>query len=154
MSVDVVRRSLTLHGRRISYLTLAAEIAGPLIVLIHGSGVSARYWVEQLRGLAPPGHAVALDLPGHGQSDDALDPTAEHYADVVGDFVEALGVGPAIAVGHSLGGAVALALAARRPPRSADSSCCRPAPVCPRRRVPRSGCCPSCPGRCARRSSS
>ena len=115
MSVDVVRRSLTLHGRRISYLTLAAEIAGPLIVLIHGSGVSARYWVEQLRGLAPPGHAVALDLPGHGQSDDALDPSAEHYADVVGDFVEALGVGPAIAVGHSLGGAVALALAARRP---------------------------------------
>src|SRR5712664_1330600 len=110
MSADVVRRSLTVRGRRISYLTLAAEIAGPPIVLIHGSGVSARYWVQQIRGLAPAARAVALDLPDHGQSDDAVDPSAEHYAEAVGDFVEALGVGPVIAVGHSLGGSVALAL--------------------------------------------
>src|SRR5437879_13767888 len=106
MSVDVVRRSLMLHGRRISYLTLAAEIGGPLIVLIHGSGVSARYWVEQLRGLAPAGHAVALDLPGHGQSDDGLDPSAEQYAAVGGDIMGGRDVGQAIDIGHDIGGSL------------------------------------------------
>jgi 3-oxoadipate enol-lactonase len=115
MSADVVRRSLMVRGQRVSYLTLDAEVAGPVALLVHGSGVSARYWVEQLRGLAPAARAVALDLPGHGQSDDALEPGLEHYVEVVRGFVETLGVGPVIAVGHSLGGTVALALAARCP---------------------------------------
>jgi pimeloyl-ACP methyl ester carboxylesterase len=58
---------------------------------------------------------VALDLPGHGESDPAPGASVEEYATVVADFVTALDCGPVIAIGHSLGGSIALALAARRP---------------------------------------
>jgi pimeloyl-ACP methyl ester carboxylesterase len=115
MSQEVVRGHVTVNGRRVSYLGLAPEATGPLILLIHGSGVNARYWVEQIRGLTGA-RVLAIDLPGHGDSDDdTAARSVEQYADVAAGFIDALGVSPVIAVGHSLGGAVALALAARRP---------------------------------------
>ena len=84
-------------------------------MFLHGSGVSARYWGEQLRALAGSARVVAVDLPGHGESEEAATPGLADYADVTAALIDALGAWPAIAVGHSLGGAVAIALAARRP---------------------------------------
>lgn len=114
MSNDIVRHHVIVNGSRISYLSLEREpeAAAPVILLIHGSGVNARYWVDQLRGLGAA-RVLALDLPGHGESDDTARQSLEHHADVAAGFIDALGVAPVIAVGHSLGGAVALALAAR-----------------------------------------
>ena len=113
---DIVRHHMIVNGRRISFLSLdrEPEAAGPIILLIHGSGVNARYWIEQIRGLAAT-RVLAIDLPGHGDSDDTVTQSVEHYADVVGSFIHALGESPVIVVGHSLGGAVALVLAARWP---------------------------------------
>ena len=85
------------------------------MVLIHGSGMNARSWVRQLNALAGRLRLAALDLPGHGESDPAPRTSVEDYAGAVCDFIAALKSGPALVVGHSLGGAVAIALAARRP---------------------------------------
>ena len=88
---------------------------GPTILLIHGSWVSARCWTNQLRGVGGALSVLAVDLPGHGESDPSDAASVEEYAEVLGDALDELGTGPVIAAGHSLGGAVAVALAARRP---------------------------------------
>ncbi len=65
---------------------------------------------------------IALDLPGHGVSDNA-DPEAAYnipaYADVAGDVLAALGVERPFVLGWSLGGYVGLELTARDPARFA-----------------------------------
>jgi len=111
----IARRFVTLDGRRVSYLWRDGGHDGPTLLFIHGSGMSARYWSDQLRALADTARVLAVDLPGHGESDDAPTPSLARYADVTAGVIDALGARPAIAVGHSLGGAVAVALAARRP---------------------------------------
>ena len=78
--------------------------------------MSARSWVNQL---LDPGalRMIAVDLPGHGESDPLPAVSIEEYAAVVAEFLIALACGPVVLIGHSLGGAIALALAARDPAR-------------------------------------
>jgi len=113
----IVRRSVGLDGRKISYLAVGGSEAGaqPTVLLIHGSGVSARSWTNQLRGLGQALRVLAMDLPGHGESDAISEVSLEGYADAVRGVLDALGAGPVFAVGHSLGGAVAQLLATRHP---------------------------------------
>jgi pimeloyl-ACP methyl ester carboxylesterase len=59
---------------------------------------------------------IALDLPGHGRSAGAGRRCVEDYAEVVCAAAEALGLADVVLAGHSLGGAVALALGLREPP--------------------------------------
>jgi len=112
---QITRCFVELDGRRVSYLKAGDSAAGHPILLIHGSGVSAGCWVNQLRGLREALRMMAIDLPGHGESDSIRTASVEEYADTVAKFLKVLGSGPVIVVGHSLGGAVAIALAARRP---------------------------------------
>jgi pimeloyl-ACP methyl ester carboxylesterase len=100
-------------GRRVSYLTEGSGLRTAL--LIHGSGMSARSWVNQLEHRPAAVRLVAIDLPGHGESDPPAGDSIEDYAATVADFLIALDCGPAIVIGHSLGGSIAIALAARHP---------------------------------------
>ena len=60
----------------------------------------------------------ALDLPGHGESSKAVgDGTIGSFTEVVNGFMDAIGLSKAHLIGHSLGGAVALALALAHPDR-------------------------------------
>src|SRR5207237_974360 len=77
-------------GCRVSYLTVRDPRAGPTILLIHGSGVSAGYWVNQLRGLGRALRVVAIDLPGHGASDPIEGASVEAYAETTAHFLELL----------------------------------------------------------------
>ena len=113
----VVRRSVGENGKRISYLAAENGQVGtrPAILFLHGSGVSARSWTFQLQNLGHALWVLAIDLPGHGESDSIDEVTLEGYADAARSLLDALGTGPVLAAGHSLGGAVAQVLAARHP---------------------------------------
>ncbi|MEU8924480.1 alpha/beta hydrolase [Kitasatospora sp. NPDC048545] len=86
------------------------------IVLVHGTRLSAAQWSPQLPGLRGEFPVVAVDLPGHGaRRGEPWSLTAACAA--VADGVDGLGGGPALVVGHSLGGYVALEFALRAPER-------------------------------------
>jgi pimeloyl-ACP methyl ester carboxylesterase len=88
---------------------------GPAAVLIHGNSSSSRSFSRQLGGpLGRQFRLVAVDLPGHGESDDARDPAAYSlpgHSRAVRAVVDALGLHEARFVGWSLGGHIALEMA-------------------------------------------
>ncbi len=86
----------------------------PPVILIHGAGSSHLDWPAALRRL-PGCRVLALDLPGHGRSAGVGLQSLDALADRLVDFLEALGLYQAVFVGHSMGGAAALSLAARHP---------------------------------------
>ncbi|HVN55856.1 MAG TPA: alpha/beta fold hydrolase [Anaerolineaceae bacterium] len=82
----------------------------PPLVLIHGAGASHQIWPAELRDL--PGFRVfALDLPGHGKSAGTGGHSIFIYADCLVKFLDTLHLRKAVFVGHSMGSAIALALA-------------------------------------------
>jgi pimeloyl-ACP methyl ester carboxylesterase len=87
-------------------------------VFIHGLGGSSLNWTDLMAALQPDVDGYAIDLGGFGQSPPPRDgdmTPAGHAAGVVEFIVEELGGEPVHVFGNSLGGAVALQLAARRP---------------------------------------
>jgi pimeloyl-ACP methyl ester carboxylesterase len=88
---------------------------GPAVVLIHGNSSSSRAFSRQLEGpLGRRLRLVAVDLPGHGESADANDPSAYSlpgHARAVRAALDALGIDKAYFVGWSLGGHIALEMA-------------------------------------------
>jgi pimeloyl-ACP methyl ester carboxylesterase len=90
--------------------------AGPPLVLVHGLGGSAANWTLLAPLLARRHRVLVPDLPGHGGSGASLAPEGlASLADVIGALMDAHEMAPSPVVGHSLGGDVAVRLAARRP---------------------------------------
>lgn len=89
-------------------------------VLVHGSGHGAWCWQRIVPLLEAKGHnVVAVDLPGNGHDDTALaDVTLETYARHVCGVLDSLD-GPAVLVGHSLGGITISRAAELRPDKVA-----------------------------------
>lgn len=113
----IVRGSIDIEGRKVSYLTVEGGRISETLLLIHGAGVSARTWVNQLRGLSDVVRPLAIDLPGHRESDPVDEPTLPAFAETARHVLEQLETGPVFVAGHSLGGAVAQVLARRHPER-------------------------------------
>jgi len=94
---------------------------GDAVVLLHGYSASIEWWERVAPALAADGHRViAIDLVGHGGSEapsDAARYGADGQRDAVRQALDALGVRRAVLVGHSMGGAVATALAQDDPGR-------------------------------------
>lgn len=83
------------------------------VVLVHGSRLSAAQWAPVLPHVTPYVDTVAVDLPGHGRRAEERF-TLARCVEVVQEAVASAPVGsPVVVVGHSLGGYVALAHAAR-----------------------------------------
>jgi pimeloyl-ACP methyl ester carboxylesterase len=96
-------------GKRIFYVERGAGLD---LVLVHGN-VGSHRWYE--RTMEVPGcRVLALDLPNFGASDPlGAEADLDRYADAVAGFIAALRLDRPVLVGHSLGGAVAISLAAR-----------------------------------------
>lgn len=92
--------------------------AGSDVVLLHGVTDNAHTWHGVQEALLVGARTHAVDLPGHGLSDIPAGPldALEMATRVVG-YMDRKGIGRAVVVGWSLGGAVALALAARHADR-------------------------------------
>ena len=95
--------------------------SGPLLVLLHGIGLSRRSWDPVVPALAEHFDVLAIDLPGFGESEPMppqVEPTPAALAASVADLLDDLGVGAPHIVGNSLGGWVALEFAHIRPTAS------------------------------------
>ena len=88
----------------------------PLIVFVHGSGLSHITWVLQTRYFAFHGYSVlAIDLPGHGYSEGPSLKSMEIMGDWIANVIDASGVQEASLVGHSQGCLVIMETASRYP---------------------------------------
>jgi esterase len=89
----------------------------PPLVILHGLLGSSRNWQSAGADLAAHYHACALDLRNHGKSPHSPEMS---YAAMVGDvlaWMDARDLSRVTLMGHSMGGKVAMALAARHPAR-------------------------------------
>lgn len=98
-------------------LTLDDVGAGGLpLVLVHGMACDRQFMAPQLRAFSAAHRVVSFDLRGHGESDAPhQEYTIDGFADDVLWMCDRLQISQPVIIGHSIGGIVALALAARRP---------------------------------------
>ena len=87
--------------------------SGRPIVLLHGLMGRASTWWATARRLAAHGRVVGLDARGHGRSQARGPWTTRRMATDVVELLETLG--PAVVIGHSMGGLHGLVAAAARP---------------------------------------
>lgn len=90
----------------------------PPILFLHGIRLGSAIWSEHAQRLASRYYVVALDLPGHGSVAD-LTFTEENVRAALADAIERIARRPALLVGYSLGGFVAMRHAARFPEQTA-----------------------------------
>jgi pyruvate dehydrogenase E2 component (dihydrolipoamide acetyltransferase) len=103
-------------GRKICYVGAGQD--GDVVLLVHGYGGDRDSWLFLQEPLAARHRVYALDLPGHGTSSkDVGDGSLDTLADAVVGVLDAIGAERAHLVGHSLGGAAAIAATARDPRR-------------------------------------
>ena len=125
-----------------SICTIWSPASGPAVALLHGFGGSTFSYRWTVPALAKRYHTIAIDLKGFGYSDRGPRGDYSHpeQARLIAGLLDQLGVTKAVLVGHSMGGSVALRLAARSPDRveglalinseAATPSCgCRARPI-------------------------
>ena len=83
----------------------------PPLFLIHGMLGQLNHFTYALAALFPERRVVLLDRPGAGYSQSAPSQGIKAQAEVAAKVIDALGLKRPLAIGHSLGGAIVLALA-------------------------------------------
>lgn len=93
-----------------------SEVAAPAL-MVHGLGGSALNWTDLAYLLRDHLDTVAIDLPGHGQAGPPPDRryTLSNHARTVIAYLEESGRGPVHLFGNSMGGAISILVASRRP---------------------------------------
>ncbi len=88
---------------------------GPTVIILHGLFGQSRNWATIARALAETHRVISVDMRNHGCSpwDDAM--TYPEMADDIARLIETKTDGPAMLVGHSMGGKTTMALALERP---------------------------------------
>lgn len=107
---------MPLSGDLYYFLHQGGQSGQPPVILLHGLAADCLFWPPEIRRL-PEQNVLALDLPGHGKSGGLSCQHVEAYAHAILTWMDSLGIWSAIFVGHSLGAAIALALAHKEPQR-------------------------------------
>ncbi|MEQ8346101.1 MAG: alpha/beta hydrolase [Sneathiellaceae bacterium] len=92
----------------------------PALVLLHGAGGDHTAWFQVARAIAADGGTVLVpDLPGNGRSGGSMPASVPALAQWLWSLLDAVGAGPVVLAGHSLGSLVALEAAGQKPERVA-----------------------------------
>jgi pimeloyl-ACP methyl ester carboxylesterase len=129
------------RGERVS--SPHRELDQPPIVMLHGMFQNRASWQRLVTAARGRYRFVAPDLPGFGDSEKPATSRypygIEAFSEAVADLFGGLEIGRAHVVGHGLGGAVALHLAARHPELVARlvlvDTLCYPSPLHPKLRL-------------------
>jgi len=89
------------------------------VEFLHSAAGDGRHFAAQLSHLRPTRRALAIDLRGHGRSPCPSSLAVDEAAADVADTLTARGIDRFVLVGHSWGGAVAIAVAGQQPNRVA-----------------------------------
>jgi 3-oxoadipate enol-lactonase len=118
-----MRHQIGHRGRRISYLDTQGQSAGErAMVFLHAFPLSAEMWAPQLEAVPPGWRFIAPDLRGFGASDPGTPSDAasiDDYGEDVEALIDALGLGPVVVAGLSMGGYAAFSVLRRCPKRVA-----------------------------------
>jgi pimeloyl-ACP methyl ester carboxylesterase len=109
---------LAVAGSRLHYLDYPAghRRGGDVFVLAHGLGGRWQHWSENIPALGERGRVIAVDLPGFGRSRPLPGRCSiEAFADAIAELCRELRLPPAVFLGHSLGGPLAVRFATRHP---------------------------------------
>jgi pimeloyl-ACP methyl ester carboxylesterase len=100
---------------RVAYREIGS---GPTVLLLHANLHDGRDFDPVMQTLARDYRTIAVDWPGHGDSDPVepgVEPSAPLFADVLEDLVDGLGLSRVVVIGNSVGGFAAARLAINRP---------------------------------------
>ncbi len=107
---------IDIDGTRVRFRDSGGENGAQPIFFIHGVGLSLEFWEAQETLIAAHWRFISIDLPGHGLSDLGNQPyEPSKFASFCWTFLDALGVDDVTLVGHSMGGGIAIRMAASRP---------------------------------------
>ena len=103
----------SIDGLKISYKHYASQprVNNKRVIFIHGTGCNTRVFERHLGVLSTRYEVAAIDLPGHGESTGSGFRGVADYAHYVAKLIEHLEWESCVVAGHSLGGAIGLAVA-------------------------------------------
>ncbi len=108
---------LTINDTRLAYWSdhRGSDPGRRNLLFIHGSGGDHDAWSVQLAYFSGHYNLYALDLPGHGRSGGKGEEDVFAYMGWVRELIRTVPINDPVVIGHSLGAAISLALAARYP---------------------------------------
>ena len=104
---------LPVPGGRLAYRDVGPRTGGPPVVLLHGGGMDGRMWARQVAAVSGRYRVIVPDVRGHGGSSTPEGPFRPH--EDLAALLEHLDAAPAVLVGLSMGGRVAVDTALARP---------------------------------------
>jgi pimeloyl-ACP methyl ester carboxylesterase len=111
------QKKVNINNSLISYFEFGDQSLNKTIVILHGWGLSSFVYLELAKQLFQKKYRVlVIDIPGFGNSKIPIKKwTYEQYADSIAEFIKTVIQTKTILLGHSFGGGVSIALAAKYP---------------------------------------